>query len=203
MTENILWNSVRIKLGDLKPWKHNPRKMTKKRAQKLLESWKKFGQVQTVAIDPENEILDGHQRLSALLTLYGKDYELDARQSNRRLSEKERRELVIALHALTLGQWDWDVLSSWDEKELYDIGFDVDLLQDWNMDALNLREFLTAGFGYNPNTSPSIGDKQYTKDDIEKAANKLNTKFIDGKEYIEVLCPNCGETFYLSKDDIR
>jgi DNA modification methylase len=139
---DIVWKNITVKLGDLKPWADNPRMSTKAQAKRLLQSFDKFGQVQTVAIDPDGNVLDGHQRLSALLTIHGNKYELDARQSNRPLTDAERRELVVSLHAGAVGSWDWDRVSGWDAAELQGWGMDKDLLKSWNNDANNLKELL-------------------------------------------------------------
>lgn len=139
---DILWTNTTIKLGDLKPWTQNPRQSTKKQARKLLQSWEKFGQVQTIAVDPDGNVLDGHQRLSALLTVYGNGYTVDARQSNRALTEQERKELVITLHAGAVGAWDWDSLSGWDAPDLLEWGFDTDTLSDWKRDVGALGNLL-------------------------------------------------------------
>jgi DNA modification methylase len=138
----ITWTNTRVRLGDLKPWDQNPRMSSKAQARRLLQSFDKFGQVQTVAIDPDCNVLDGHQRLSALLTIHGAGYELDARQASRELSDAERRELVVSLHAGAVGSWDWDRVSSWDASELQGWGMDKDLLKAWNNDANNLKELL-------------------------------------------------------------
>jgi hypothetical protein len=139
---NIVWTNIRVKLGDLKPWSENPRMSSKAQAKRLLASFEKFGQVQTVAISPDGSVLDGHQRLSALLTIHGDKYELDARQSSRPLTDAERRELVISLHVGAVGGWDWDKVSAWDASELQGWGMDGDALRQWNLDALNLRELI-------------------------------------------------------------
>jgi hypothetical protein len=139
---DITWTNIKVRLGDLKPWADNPRMSTKAQARRLLQSFDKFGQVQTVAIDPDCNVLDGHQRLSALLTIHGPDYELDARQASRELSDAERRELVVSLHAGAVGSWDWNAISGWNSEELQSWGMDGDALRQWNLDALNLREML-------------------------------------------------------------
>ena len=130
-----MWTNCRVKLGDLKPWSDNPRYSTKIQAERLIKSFDKFGQVQTVAIDPDNVVCDGHQRLSALLTIHGADYELDARRSNRALTDDERRELVVTLHAGAVGAWNWDDLANWDSAQLKGAGMDADLLKGLQTDA--------------------------------------------------------------------
>ena len=137
------WTNITVKLGDLKPWADNPRFSTKAQAERLLQSFKEFGQVQTVAVSPDMDVYDGHQRLSALMTLHGKDYELDARQSNRPLTDAERRKLVITLHAGAVGAWDWDIVANqWDAPELIEWGMNSDALKDWKRDVTALDAML-------------------------------------------------------------
>ena len=40
----LTWENVTVKLGDLKPWERNPRFSTKAQAQRILDSFEKFGQ---------------------------------------------------------------------------------------------------------------------------------------------------------------
>lgn len=139
----LAWTNCRVKLGELKPWASNPRMSTKAQAQRIIESFKRFGQVAPVAIAPDNTVYDGHQRLSALLTLYGADYEIDARRASRMLTDEEHRALALAL-ANAVGQWDWNMLSGWQPVELKEWGFDGETLKGWNNDANNLKELLQA-----------------------------------------------------------
>ena len=140
----ITWQPCTVKLSDLRPWADNPRMSTKKQAQLLLDSWTRFGQVQTIAIGPDNEVYDGHQRLSALLTVHGNGYTVDARRCSRALSDEERRALVVTLHAGAVGSWDWDALSGWDAGELQQWGFDGDTLTNWQKDVTALGAMLSA-----------------------------------------------------------
>lgn len=59
----ITWTNVVVTLGELVPWDHNPKGITEGNARRLLEFWKQIGQFQTIAIGPNNEVYDGHQRL--------------------------------------------------------------------------------------------------------------------------------------------
>ena len=98
----VTWANCQVTLGELQPWSDNPRLSTKAQARRLLESWQRFGQVQTVAIGPSGQVYDGHQRLSALLTLYGRSYQVDARRSDRELTDEERRALAASCGLPTL-----------------------------------------------------------------------------------------------------
>ncbi len=172
---DIAWTNTIVRLGDLKPWGDNPRMSSKKQAKRLLESWEQFGQVETIAVSPDLDVYDGHQRLCALLTVYGADYEVDARQSSRHLTDKEREKLVIMLHAGAMGSWDWDILSSWDAQDLIEWGFDEEILNTWNIDAINLKEMLI-----------SSSDEELNLDNLPQPGEGY-------KDEIETTtCPKCG-----------
>ena len=141
----IAWTDTTVKLGDLKPWDDNPKTCTKKDARALLKSFDELGQFQTIAIGPNNEVYDGHQRLSALLVTHGKEYELAARQASQELTDEERRK--IAIYSRQIGAWDWDKLSGWNSDELMGWGFDDDLLKTWKRDATALSMFLESEKG--------------------------------------------------------
>jgi len=138
----LLWTNERVKLRDLKPWEHNPRQMGKRAAQRLLDSWRDYGQVQMIVVGPDNEVYDGHQRLSALKAVYGEDYELEVRRASRALTDDERRRLVILLHAGATGHWDWDALAGWEAQQLVEWGLDEDTLKQWRLDTAGLSSLL-------------------------------------------------------------
>lgn len=164
-----VWTPCTVTLGALKPWAQNPRLSTKAQAARLLASFKKFGQVESVAIGPDNEVYDGHQRLSALLTIHGPDYSIDARRSNRALTDDERRELVVALHIGAVGAWDWQALAGWDADSLQEWGMDGDALKTWNNDASNLKEMLAAN-------EPEIADAEPQIDRAAELREKWQTE---------------------------
>lgn len=139
---DLFWTNTAVRLGDLKPWARNPKTISKRNAERLLASWDEMGQFQTVAIGPDGAVYDGHQRLSVLLAARGPEYMIDARQSNRALTEDERAKLVLTAHVGTTGAWDWSELAAWDETLLQDCGFDAALLKELNDDAANLSEML-------------------------------------------------------------
>ena len=125
----ITWTNETRKLGELSPWSRNPRQIDRDQAKRLNESFQTFGQVETIAIGPDNEVYNGHQRLSVLLEKYGKNHEIEVRVSSRKLTEKEREKLTIFLHKGTTGQWDFDMLANeFEFDELIEWGFDEDEL---------------------------------------------------------------------------
>lgn len=163
MVHMIKWTNITVRLGALRPWASNPRMSSKTQAKKLLESWKKFGQVQTVTVSPDLDVYDGHQRLSALLTVYDEDYVIDARQSDRLLTDDERKELVVTLHAGAVGSWDWDKLKDWSPGDL----------KGWGMDVTAWQQDVTA-------FSAMLRDEraervEATSDKVSQAARLLDT----------------------------
>ena len=117
--EKITWSNQRRKLSELIPWERNPRQITDKQAERLVDSFEQFGQVEIIAIGPENQIYNGHQRLKVLSQKYGADYEVDVRVASRALTEKEREKLTVYLHKGAAGDWDFDLLAN--EFELDDL----------------------------------------------------------------------------------
>ena len=156
MTTPITWANCQVTLGELAPWADNPRLSTKAQARRLLESWQRFGQVQTIAIGPAGQVYDGHQRLSALLTLHGKSYQVDARRSDRELTDEERRALVVTLHAGAVGAWDWEELSNWEAGLLQEWGFDSDTLTNWQRDVTALGNLLASEEADSADAEPQI-----------------------------------------------
>lgn len=130
----LTWRAVTIRLGDLQPWGKNPRRMRKEQAERLLRSWAELGQFQTIAIGPAGEVYDGHQRLSALLSAYGPDYQVQALQASRALTEAERMRLTLAANN-PVGEWDWEDLREWPQEVLAAEGMGQELVQALYEDA--------------------------------------------------------------------
>lgn len=121
----ITWTTERRKLSDLIPWPRNPRKINDAQGKRLAESFDEFGQVETIAIAPNGDILNGHQRLKVLAAKHGKDYTVDVRVASRPLTEKEREKLTVYLHKGAAGEFDMDfLLAEFDMGDLAEWGFD-------------------------------------------------------------------------------
>ena len=129
MAERVTWTNEKRRLGDLLPWPRNPRTIKNAQAERLVDSVETFGQVETLAIGPGNEIYNGHQRLSVLRGEYGADYEVDVRVASRALTEKEREKLTIYLHKGAAGEWDFDTLAN---------EFEMDDLLAWGFEPFEL-----------------------------------------------------------------
>ena len=137
---SLTWSPVRIPLGSIRPWTHNPRLSSKVQAQRLIKSERELGQIQTLAVGPTVDgmvdLYDGHQRVSAWMTVKDASYEVTALQSNRPLTDDERKKAAVLLHTAT-GSWDWNSLSSWSAADLREWGMDKDTLAGWGQDYGN------------------------------------------------------------------
>lgn len=122
------WTTSKVRLGDLMPWPRNPRRINDAQSARLLNSFEEFGQVELIALGPNREVYNGHQRLKVLSAAHGPDFEVEARVCSRELSELEREKLTIYLHRGAAGEFDLEILL----KE-----FDPIRLNEWGMPDLN------------------------------------------------------------------
>lgn len=125
------WTTTRVKLGALMAWPRNPRRISDQAAARLVESFEEFGQVELLALGPNNEVYNGHQRLKTLLAKHGPEYEVEARVCSRALTEKEREKLTIYLHKGAAGEFDLELLLA---------EFNPDELNEWGMPDLNVPD---------------------------------------------------------------
>ncbi len=128
----LQWHTVQKRVNDLIPQEVNPRIITDKQMSDLKRSLKKYNLVEIPAIDLNGKILAGHQRIKAL-QLLGRGNELiDVRVPNRKLTDDESKQYLIASNALG-GDWDFEALKSFDLDILLDSGFDqIQLAKFWD-----------------------------------------------------------------------
>lgn len=130
--KKLSWTTVQKRVDDLIPQEINPRKITDKQLSDLKHSLKKFNLVEIPAVDSDGTILAGHQRIKAL-QLLGRGKELiDIRVPNRKLTEQETKEYLIGSNKLG-GDWDYDLLKSFDFETLSFAGFDpIEIASFWD-----------------------------------------------------------------------
>jgi len=156
VSESITWTNCQVRLGELKEWEGNPAEIGKEAAGRLVESFNEFGQVQALAIDPDNRLIDGHQRLSVWLHKFGADMLVDCRQSSRLLTDKERQKIAVYLRSAAVGRYNWDIIANWDTGDLKEWGFDSHTLDDWNTDVRALSNFLESSKPDQADAEPQI-----------------------------------------------
>src|SRR3990167_8627992 len=105
------WHNEKRKLKELTPFEHNPRQLSEKQYSDLKKSLLKFDLAEVPAIDTDNKICAGHQRIKILFDLYGADHEIDVRVPSRKLTQKEFEEYNIRSNKNT-GSFDFDILAN-------------------------------------------------------------------------------------------
>lgn len=120
--KKLAWKTIQKTVNDLVPQKINPRLITDKQMSDLTRSLKKYNLVEIPAVDTNGTILAGHQRIKALKLLGRGEELIDVRVPNRKLTEKESKEYLIASNKLG-GDWDFELLKSFDFEILEFAGF--------------------------------------------------------------------------------
>lgn len=128
--QNIKWLSEIKKVSDLVPYKENPRKITKQALDKLKKRIKENGFHSVIVIDLDNTILSGNQRKKALEELQITDVQV--LYPDRNLTDEERKKILLESNRND-GEWDFELLKSFELDLLLDIGFDqIDLSKIWD-----------------------------------------------------------------------
>lgn len=123
MTDPVSWTNDTRTISDLTPWIRNPKYISKPNAIRLLESLKKFGNVEPLCIGPDGDLYNGHQRVSVMSQAYGSEHVVEVRVASRNLTETERQELTVLMHKGATGEFNWDDLANWDVGDLLAWGF--------------------------------------------------------------------------------
>jgi len=132
--QKLQWNTVQKRVDDLVPQVINPRSITDKQMSDIKKSLEKYNLVEIPAIDFSGKILAGHQRIKGLQLLGRGKEMIDVRIPNRELTEDESKQYLIASNSLG-GDWDFELLKSFDLDILTDAGFDdMQLAKFWDED---------------------------------------------------------------------
>jgi len=135
----LVWHTEKRKVNNLLPYEKNPRKISTSVMNHLKKSFRKFNLVEIPAIDTDNKIIAGHQRLKALQLLGRGDEEIEVRVPNRKLTKEEFEEYLITSNAVT-GEWDYEKLKAFDLNQLSDIGFDKMEIKDLWQEAQEVKD---------------------------------------------------------------
>src|SRR5579862_8947576 len=131
----IKWKTETRKISELKEHPTNPRTLSKQAHKELVKSFEEFDYAELIAINTDNTILAGHQRIRIMQEL-GWDDEIEVRVPESTLTDEQAKEYLIRSNKNT-GDWDFDILAN--EFELPDLcrwGFEEkDFgLNDWHSD---------------------------------------------------------------------
>lgn len=118
-----------IKIQDIKPYGNNAKKHSKKQIEQVANSIKRFGFVQPLVVDKNNELIIGHCRLEASKKLGLTEVPVLKVED---LSEEEVKALRLADNKLNESPWDMDLaieeLKGISDEMIDLIGFDKDLI---------------------------------------------------------------------------
>ncbi|MGI4833292.1 MAG: DNA modification methylase [Janthinobacterium lividum] len=112
MAEALLpleWHTTQRRVRDLVPLAYNPRILTDEGRERLLRSLRKFNLVEIPAINLDDVVLAGHQRLAMLIDLGRGDELIDVRAPNRQLTKDELDEYNVTSN-VGAGQFDYQAL---------------------------------------------------------------------------------------------
>lgn len=121
MSASLTWHTEPRALKDLKPYPHNPRRISKEAFAKLKQSLQEDGYHARLVVDVDNVIVGGHQRLKAMQEL-GLT-EVDVLVPSRKLTPEEFDRINVRDN-LPFGDFDMDILAN---------RFDTDTLLEWGM----------------------------------------------------------------------
>jgi len=121
---------MNIEISKIIPYGKNAKKHTRKQIQQVADSIKRFGFVQSLVLDKNNEVVIGHCRLEAAKLLGLKEVPYISVEN---LSDKEVKALRLADNKLNESQWDMDLvieeLKALEDDALVALsGFEKDLL---------------------------------------------------------------------------
>lgn len=162
---DLVWSTERRRVSELIPHPNNPRKLSDAQAAALRDSLERFNLAEIPAINRDNTILAGHQRLKVMVMLGRGEEEIEVRVPSRPLTTVEAREYLIRSNKNT-GEWDYEGLES---------NFDIDELLLWGFERWELPFALANTDAFNP-------------------SNLVQTEG-EGENQRIVTCPNCGERF--------
>lgn len=120
------WSTQKRKVKDLIPYEYNPRILTDEKKQKLKDSLEKYNLAEIPAINTNDVIIAGHQRIIVLMEIGRGEDIIDVRVPNRELTELEFKEYNIRSN-VQVGEWDVDILNAiFDDVDLLSLGLNID-----------------------------------------------------------------------------
>ena len=121
--KKLKWTTEKRLLSELKDHPNNPRILTKKSHDELIKSFEEFDYVELAAIDANNTIVAGHQRIHIMLELGWGDREIEVRVPTRKLTKREQNKYLLISNKVT-GEFDYDLLANhFEMDELLESGF--------------------------------------------------------------------------------
>lgn len=140
--DKLKWITSKRKVKELIPYGYNPRTLTADKKKKLKASLEKFNLAEIPAINTDNTIVAGHQRIVVLMELGRGEETIDVRMPNRSLTEEEFKEYNLRSN-ISIGDWDVDlILQEFNTLDFDAIGLDIGSdLEDMLQEEEQLNQF--------------------------------------------------------------
>lgn len=119
-----------LNISELELNSNNPRIVKDEKFRKLVQSIKEFPQmleIRPIVVNKEMVVLGGNMRLRACKDAGLNKVPVIIADD---LTEEQQKEFIIKDN-VAIGQWDWEMLAN---------EWDMDLLEDWGMDILELEK---------------------------------------------------------------
>lgn len=121
----LQWETRQAKVKDLISLEINPRKISKEKQAKLIQSLEKFNLVEIPAVNYDWKIIGGNQRVMALILAGRGEDTIDVRYPNRQLTPAEMKEYVIISNTHA-GEFDLNILlAEFADVDFKGMGFDL------------------------------------------------------------------------------
>ena len=147
-----------MELSRLKPYSKNAKKHSEKQIKSVAESIKRFGFIQPIVVDKNNECVIGHCRLEAAKLLGLKEVPTISVEN---LSDEEVKALRLADNKLNESEWDMGLVIEELKglsDDLFDLtGFDKDVLILNDLDEIDFERFNVLGI--EPPESPILKER--------------------------------------------
>lgn len=136
----LQWRTEKRKVSKLLPFKHNPRTLSEKQKEDLIQSIQKFGLVEIPAVNTDGKIIAGHQRVAVLQLLGRGEEEIEVRVPNRSLTKEEFKQYLLTSNRVH-GDWDYEILTEhFDIDTMLLSGFDDNDLSVVFADSLEITD---------------------------------------------------------------
>ena len=207
------WNTEKRRLGDLIAYDKNPRILTDKQKAEIKKSLDKFDLVELPAINIDNTIIAGHQRIKILSELKGPNYEIDVRVPTEKLNEKDFQEYLLRSNR-NKAEWDWNMLEAdFDVELLLKSGFesfevDVDKLNidscfadmDTKKKKVKIKECIVCKKPINMEVKYIIKDATFDNYNFKDSNDESKKIYETLKEFIQ---PNRKIHVIVIEDDVK
>lgn len=130
----IKWLEKTVNIEDLKPFERNPRRISKKHFDILINSIRDNGYHQRILVTPDLLIIGGHQRIKALKQLGYK--EIPVLVPDGSVTPEHFKQMLIQDN-LPFGEFDFDILAN---------DYNLEELSAWGFPESIIKEMLIPDF---------------------------------------------------------